>query len=127
MVYIGIQKEIFIFNRESCLGEFNGNILIIEPHFLHFRRRGSITAVNDSVSAEIIVSRAFSVVTAVSLKPFPVAILFVDGLVDIIPDKPTLITWFPVRQFSVFVHRPAGISHGMGIFTQNKGFFRMVF
>ena len=119
MVYIGIQKEIFIFNRESCLGEFNGNILIIEPHFLHFRRRIAMFSVNDSVSGEAAIVRAIVEISSITEKFIPIPVFCYNGLIDIIPDKSALVKRFRLGQVGIFMHSAAGISHRMCIFAVN--------
>ena len=104
----------------------HADILIIEFDFLHFWRSITLTAITDSISAEIIVSRTLAAVPAVCLEFLSVAVFFQNRLVDIIPDKTTLISWFGIGKVCVFMHRPAGISHRMGVLTTDKWFFLML-
>ena len=119
---ICVYKQILVNHFYCICSYFCSNILIIKFHFLHLRRSISVSAVCNTISTEIIVCRTFSEVTAVCLEFFTVAVFFVDRLVNIVPDKSTLILRLCICQICIFVHCTAGISHCMCIFTADKRF-----
>ena len=104
----------------------HADILIIEFDLLHFRGSITFTAIANPISTEIVVGRTLAAVSTICLKFLSIAVFFQNRLVDIIPDKTTLISWFGIGKVCVFVHCPAGISHRMGVLTADKRFFLML-
>ena len=119
---IGIHKQVFIFYNRLVFLHVNGNILIAEFYFLHLRRRVALAAVYDTISTEVIITRMVVKITAVRLELFSVAVFFINRLIDIVPDKAALEHWLFLGQIHIFLHRAAGISHGMGILTADVRF-----
>ena len=119
---IGIHKQVFIFYNRLVFLHVNGNILIAEFYFLHLRRRVALAAVYDTISTEVIITRMVVKITAIRLELFSVAVFFINRLIDIVPDKTALEHWLFLGQIHIFLHRAAGISHGMGILTADVRF-----
>ena len=115
-------KQVFVDDFYAVCTDFCSDVLVVKFDFLHLRRSISVSSVCNTISTEIIVCRTFSEVTTVCLEFFTVAVFFVDRLVNIVPDKSSLILWFRVCQISIFVHCTAGIAHCMCIFTADKRF-----
>ena len=82
---------------------------------------------NNPVGAELIVCGALSEISAVGLEFFAVPVFFIQSLVNIIPDKASLIQRLCICQIRVFMHSPAGISHGVSIFAADKRFAPVFF
>lgn len=52
--------------------------------------------------------------------------LFVDRLIDVIPNKAALILRFRVGQIRIFVHRTTGIAHCMRVLAADKRLARIL-
>ncbi len=111
-------EQIFVDDFKAAAVHPDLYILVIELHFLHLRRRVSAAAVGNAVSAEIVVARSVVKIAAVAEHFVAISILVIDRLVYIIPDEPALEKRFLVRQIRVLVHRPAGVSHRVGVLAQ---------
>ena len=61
-------------------------------------------------------------VTSIAQICSAVPILPEDRLVNIVPDESALIQRIVFRKLDIFQKRPAGIAHGMRIFTADIGF-----
>ena len=118
---VRIYKQIFVDHIHGISTYLCGNILIIKFHFLHLRRRITISTICNTISTEIIISRTLAKISAICLELFSITVFFVNRLIDIIPDKATLIFRLCICQICIFMHGTAGISHGMGILTTDKG------
>ena len=117
---ICIYKEVLVKHFYCISCHLCCNILIIKFHFLHLRGRISVSAIADSISTEIIISRTLAKISAICLELFSIAVFLINRLVNVIPDKSTLIFRLCICQVSIFVHGTAGISHGMCILTADK-------
>ena len=119
---IGIHKQVFIFYNCFVFLYLNGNILIAKFYFLHLRGRVALAAVYNTISAEIVVARMIVKISAVCLEFFSITVFFVDGLINVIPDKSALEQRLFLGKIHIFLHRTAGISHRMRVFTANIRF-----
>ncbi len=117
-----IYKQIFIDHPHLILLHNSRNVLVIELYFLHLRGWHAVSAVCNTVAAEIVIAGAVIKISAVCQKFFSVTVFFINGLINIIPDKSALIQWLCICQICVFVHGTTGISHGMRVFTTDKRF-----
>ena len=120
VINTGVKEEVLIDNFHLILCHFRSNILIVEFDFLHLWGRLSVTAVYNPVGTEIVIGRSLIKVAAVCLKFISIAVFFINCLVNVIPDKPSLIKRFCIRQIGILVHCPAGISHSVGILAADK-------
>ena len=119
---ICVDKKILVDNSNLILFYQSCNILIIEFYFLHLWRRFPVSAICNSISTEIVIAGTIIKISAICLIFFSVTIFFINRLINIIPDKSTLIQWLCISQIRIFMHGTAGISHRMGIFATNKRF-----
>ena len=117
---VRVQKQILIDDRHPVFGNLRRNILIIIFYFLHLRGRLSVSSIDDAVRAEIIVGRPLAKISSIRLEFLSIPVFLINGLIDIIPDKASLVQWICVRQIRILMHCSAGIPHGMGIFTADK-------
>ena len=124
---ICVDKQVLVDDGYLVFFHFGRNVLIIKFHILHLRRCVSFSAVCDTVSAEVVVTWPIIKVTAVRLKFFSVTVFFVDGLIDVIPDKSTLVGRLGIRQICIFVHASAGVTHCMSVFAADKWFASVFF
>ena len=120
VINTGVKEEVLIDDFHLILCHFRSNILIVEFDFLHLWGRLSVTAVYNPVGTEIVIGRSLIKVAAVCLKFISIAVFFINCLVNVIPDKPSLIKRFCIRQIGILVHCPAGISHSVGILAADK-------
>ena len=119
---ICIYKQILIDHRYFIFTYFCCDILVVEFHFLHLRRCLAVSAICNTITTEIIICRTLTEISAVCLELFSVTVFFINGLINIIPDKSTLIFRLCIRQICIFVHCTTGISHRMGILTADERF-----
>ena len=122
----GIGKEIAVLYRKATLVKADTDAAVIELDLLHFRRGSPVTAIDDAVSAEVIIGGTLAVVTAIGEEPLAITVLFPYGLVDIVPDEPALIVRLALCKVGVLVHGAAGVAHGMGVFTADQRLVRML-
>ena len=93
-------------------------ILIYILHFLHLRRgEPALSAVCYAVSGKAAVIRKVSEVSAVAFKGSAVAVGKCHGLIDIIPDKTSLIQFLFTYIIRVFFNGTVGITHCVSIFA----------
>ena len=121
-IHTGVQEEVLVDDFYLILCHFGCNILVVEFYLLHLRGRLSVTAVYNPVGAEIVVGRSFIKIAAVCLEFISITVFLINRLVNVIPDKSSLIERFCICQIGILVHCPAGISHGVGILTADKWF-----
>ena len=119
---IGIHKQVLIFYNCFVFLYIHSNVLIAEFYFLHLRGRVALAAVYNTISAEIVVARMIVKISAVCLEFFSITVFFVDGLINVIPDKSALEQRLFLGKIHIFLHRTAGISHRMRVFTANIRF-----
>ena len=118
-------KEIVIHDADPVPGHFKADALVVESDLLHLAGIGTAGSVYDPVSGEVVVGGALAEITAIGLELLPVTVFPADGLIDEIPDKAALIAGLSQAQVGIEVHASAGIAHGMGVFTADKGFVRI--
>ena len=80
--------------------------------------------IHHAVAVEVAVGGGvFAVVAAVS----PAALLIVQALVHPVPDKAALKVRMGIELLPLPVQGPVGVPHGVGVFAQHNGFFRIGF
>src|SRR5699024_9709649 len=100
----------------------DADVLVIKFYGLHLGRRlPLLSSVSDPVSAEIIICGPLCAVPAICLKLSAVPVLLRQGLINVIPDKASLIQRFCVCKICIPVHGAAGVPHGVKVFTADKG------
>ena len=119
---ICIHKQVLVDHSHLILLHLSGDVLIIELHFLHLRGGLSVSAVGNTVAAEVVIAGTVIEISAIGKIFLSVAIFFINRLIDVIPDKSALIQRLRIGQIRVFVHGAAGISHGMGVLAADKRF-----
>ena len=124
---ICVDKQVLIDDCYLIFFYFCRDVLIVEFHILHLGRCVSFSTVCDTVSAEVVVAWTIIEVTAVCLEFFSVTVFFVDGLIDVIPDKSTLVGRLGIGQICVFVHTTAGVTHCMRVLAADKWFASVFF
>ena len=118
-------KEIVVHDADQVFVYLKAYALIIVFDLLHLAGIGAAGSVDDPVSGEVIVSGALAEISAIGLELLSIAVFTADGLIDEIPDKAALIAGLSQAQVGVEMHASAGIAHGMGVFTADKGFVRI--
>ena len=122
VIGISESEQALVPDLETIGSDRYSNVLIAEFDLLHLGRRSAVTAIDDAVSAEIVIGRTLAEITAIGLEPLAVAVFFPDRLVNVVPDKAALIAAvLLIGKLGVLVQCAAGIVHSMKIFALDIG------